>query len=301
MNKINLIPRKNSRAWKHQKGGYLVKSGDTLSQIAARNNTTVEMLKKLNNLTSDAIKAGQSLIIPSNDKIIGDTEDYGWGHPTERGKYDKNRLRKTIDPGSGFGSGSYITNGTRYLFNTAPDPWNSKSTRRDQAFFDRHIGFPRDYDVMPITQVRFSGDFNEDGTPKFPNAEYVGIDKDTKEFIKDGMRLGYIKTDKDGFWTPKKETFFNHDWTNGTSHFGSYAVRENNGSGIYDVFDTYDFDEGISNRLPGYQIEIRDTIHGPNAKPELYDRNFSTKKAEQRKKERQENNTLWDSIVDFFN
>lgn len=50
------------------------------------------------------------------------------------------------------------------------------------------------------------------------------------------------------------------------------------GSGIYDVFDTYDFRKGISNRKPGYQIEIRDTIHGPNAKPELYDKTFSTKK-----------------------
>lgn len=290
----------NARVWKHQKGGYIVKSGDTLSQIAKATNTTVDALKKLNNLTSDKIKVGQSLVIPSSDRAIGDSENYGWAHPTERGAYDKNRLRKTIDPGTGFTWGSYITNGARYALNMAPDYSTAISTRRDQAFFDRHIGFPRDYDVMPVTQVRFSGDFNEDGTPKFPNAEYVGIDETTKDFIRDGMAQGYITTDQDGFWTPKKEKRRDHEWTSGTSHFGSYAIRENNGSGIYDVFDTYDFDQGIANRLPGYQIEIRDTIHGPNANPKLYDKNFSTKKAEQRKKKRQENNTWVESIVDFF-
>jgi hypothetical protein len=60
------------------------------------------------------------------------------------------------------------------------------------------------------------------------------------------------KTNKYGFWTPKKEKWYSHSWTKKTSHLGSYAVRENNGSGIYDVFDTYDFNEAIENRNPGY-------------------------------------------------
>lgn len=89
----------NSRAWKHQKGGYIVKSGDTLSKIAKDTNTTVDALKQLNNLTSDKIKIGQRLITSDKDRTIGDSENYGWAHPTERGEYDKNRLRKTIDPG----------------------------------------------------------------------------------------------------------------------------------------------------------------------------------------------------------
>lgn len=40
---------------------YLVKSGDTLSKIAKNKNTTVEKLKKDNNLKSDLIKVGQKL------------------------------------------------------------------------------------------------------------------------------------------------------------------------------------------------------------------------------------------------
>lgn len=44
---------------------YTVKSGDTLSQIAYDNKITTSELKKANNLTSDLLKTGQVLIIPS--------------------------------------------------------------------------------------------------------------------------------------------------------------------------------------------------------------------------------------------
>ena len=44
---------------------YTVKSGDTLSQIAYDNKITTSELKKANNLTSDFLKIGQVLIIPS--------------------------------------------------------------------------------------------------------------------------------------------------------------------------------------------------------------------------------------------
>ena len=43
---------------------YTVRSGDTLSQIATRNHTTVAKLKSANHLTSDRINIGQVLIIP---------------------------------------------------------------------------------------------------------------------------------------------------------------------------------------------------------------------------------------------
>ena len=50
------------------KGGkyYVVKKGDTLSGIAARNKTTVSAIKKANGLKSDRINAGQKLIIRKN-------------------------------------------------------------------------------------------------------------------------------------------------------------------------------------------------------------------------------------------
>lgn len=43
---------------------YTVKSGDSLSNIAARNGTTVSALRQANNLRNDTIQAGQTLVIP---------------------------------------------------------------------------------------------------------------------------------------------------------------------------------------------------------------------------------------------
>lgn len=49
----------------HAAGGtYEVKSGDSLSRIAARNGTTVKALRAANNLTSDKLRLGQKLVLP---------------------------------------------------------------------------------------------------------------------------------------------------------------------------------------------------------------------------------------------
>lgn len=45
---------------------YQVKKGDTLYQIAKKNNTSVAKLKKLNNLSSNTLTIGQTLLIPSS-------------------------------------------------------------------------------------------------------------------------------------------------------------------------------------------------------------------------------------------
>ena len=44
---------------------YTVKYGDSLWSISQNNNTSIEMLKKVNQLTSNTIKPGQSLVIPN--------------------------------------------------------------------------------------------------------------------------------------------------------------------------------------------------------------------------------------------
>lgn len=45
---------------------YVVKSGDSLYKIANRYGTTVDELKRINNLTSNLLSIGQRLIIPTN-------------------------------------------------------------------------------------------------------------------------------------------------------------------------------------------------------------------------------------------
>ena len=52
---------------------YVVKSGDTLWKLAREFNATVDAIKRLNNLTSDALSVGQILLIPSNAPIEGGT------------------------------------------------------------------------------------------------------------------------------------------------------------------------------------------------------------------------------------
>ena len=44
---------------------YVVKKGDSLYQIAKKYNTTVDEIKKLNNLSSNTLKIGQNLLIPA--------------------------------------------------------------------------------------------------------------------------------------------------------------------------------------------------------------------------------------------
>jgi LysM repeat protein len=44
---------------------YVVQKGDTLTSIAKNNGVTVSELRKANNLTSDSLKVGQKLVLPS--------------------------------------------------------------------------------------------------------------------------------------------------------------------------------------------------------------------------------------------
>ena len=48
---------------------YIVKPGDTLYRIATQNNTTVDTIKLLNNLTNDILTIGQEILIPNVELI----------------------------------------------------------------------------------------------------------------------------------------------------------------------------------------------------------------------------------------
>ena len=53
--------RKSKRAHAEERSEVDIRQGDTLSEIARRNNTTVEKLQKMNNLNGSAIRAGKKL------------------------------------------------------------------------------------------------------------------------------------------------------------------------------------------------------------------------------------------------
>ena len=57
-------------------GTYTVKSGDTLYSIASKNNTTVDEIKKINNLTSNNLSIGQQLKLPTKNEEIIETNEY---------------------------------------------------------------------------------------------------------------------------------------------------------------------------------------------------------------------------------
>ena len=82
----NIIDKKNDTTMNNTKNGetffvtqpnnitteniYTVKSGDSLYRIAINFNTTVDELKRINNLSSNNLSIGQKLIIPSNSSEI---------------------------------------------------------------------------------------------------------------------------------------------------------------------------------------------------------------------------------------
>jgi len=53
---------------------YIVKKGDSLYQIAQKFNTTVDKLKKLNNLNNNLLSIGQEIIIPKKNTISEETK-----------------------------------------------------------------------------------------------------------------------------------------------------------------------------------------------------------------------------------
>ncbi len=61
-NKTAIIP--NNRYTSTRKTSYKVASGDTLWSIAKKYNTTVDSIRKLNNLKSDKLNIGQTILIP---------------------------------------------------------------------------------------------------------------------------------------------------------------------------------------------------------------------------------------------
>lgn len=271
---------------------YIIQSGDSLSSIAKKLNIPINQLIQANKLENpDSIQAGQKLVIPIfKDREIAATEDYGregWN------LFNKQRYKETINPLLRVGPISAIKQLDRLLWyipyeeaENEPQP-----SEEDKAMWERHLGFARDTTLMPFSNIRFMGDYNEDGSPKYPHAEYTGVSQETKDGIRQAIADETLKMQKNKNWTQVFDNILerlahlsfrnpNYDgMINHTTHLGNYAIRENGNSGIYDIFDTYDFDNHlIPDREDGKHIEVRDTIHGPNAKPNLYNPLYTNEK-----------------------
>lgn len=195
------------------------------------------------------------------DEQIANKQGYGWSGYMRTPIHTASQAKEQINPAWRFGDVIGVAEGK--LFGTVD---KSDATKDDIAFWNRHIGYPRDFESMPVTGIRFAGDYNPDGSLRLPDAEYTGLSKTAKDFIRSGIENGDLKVDKNK-WTVIDER--RSRYGKNTSHMGSYSARENGNSGIYDVFDTYDFPwySGVFNRDEGKQIEVRDTIWGPNARP----------------------------------
>lgn len=66
---ILLIPGANNEPVNPEYQNYTVKKGDSLYKIAALYETSIEELKRINNLTSDALYIGQVLKVPAREQV----------------------------------------------------------------------------------------------------------------------------------------------------------------------------------------------------------------------------------------
>ena len=66
---LKLPVKNNEELDNNEEVVYMVKAGDTLYGIARRYNTTVDLIKSLNNLTSNTLSVGQKLKIPNSSNI----------------------------------------------------------------------------------------------------------------------------------------------------------------------------------------------------------------------------------------
>lgn len=66
---------------------YTVKAGDTLYRISVNNNTTVNNIKSLNNLTSDTISVGQKLLVKKGNSTVTKPDEKPTTPPTNVSTY----------------------------------------------------------------------------------------------------------------------------------------------------------------------------------------------------------------------
>ena len=141
---------------KYADGGNMIDTGIQLGENVSRT-LAAYIGKKLYN------SKVKSKDISSNDISIGTTEDYGWGNSIDRNFYTKKRLKKAINPSVRISPDEVLSQGFNYVIDA---PYEGKATKDDKAFWERHLGYPRDTISMPYTSIRFLGDLHNKNANK---------------------------------------------------------------------------------------------------------------------------------------
>jgi len=190
-------------------GEYIVKSGDSLSKIAYQFNITVELLKSLNNLTSDLIFVGQKLNI--GEKIISNnTQSTATEQNTIIGQKPSTPLDSIVNDLSSYADNPLISEALKLV--GTPYQFGGSTT---EAF-----------DCSGFIHYVFSK-FGKSGSRLSSEGYYA--------------RAYYIDTPQ-----PGDLVFFENTYKQGISHMGIYIgenkfihASESNGVEITDLSNTY--------------------------------------------------------------
>lgn len=193
----------NSSSGSSSKGStYVIKSGDTLSHIASRNNVSVANLKKWNNLSSDLIYVGKSLRIngassSTNNNKSNSSSNKGSEKPSTNVSYNVDQLIKVAKEAqgtkyvwggqtlSGFDCSGFI----HYAYNNAGRNGARLST---DGYYERsyYVDNPQVGDL-----VFFSGTYRA-------GISHMGIYIGNNEFIHAGTSTGVTITNlNNSYWS----------------------------------------------------------------------------------------------------
>jgi len=109
---------------------HTVKAGDSWWKIASENNMTVEQLKKHNGVTTDVIRAGQKIKIPSSETGKSESNDAVFGYRFGNGSVSNNGMKMLTNL-----EGKKVVNGLHMPYDDKTkevisdwDSWKEKNT-----------------------------------------------------------------------------------------------------------------------------------------------------------------------------
>ena len=189
---------------------YTVKSGDTLSRIAANYGVSVANLKKWNNLSSDLIFIGQKLNVSSKGSSSGSSSNGGSSGgsgsseaPSSNGSYDVTKLVNTAKSaiGTPYTWGGQTTNGfdcSGFIYYAYKAAGMNVSRLSTDGYFNRsyYVNNPQVGDLVFFKNTYRSG------------ISHMGIYIGNNQFIHAGTSTGVTITSLDNpYWKQHYDGF----------------------------------------------------------------------------------------------